>query len=840
MLYQFMLGLVVTWGFTFLSLTQDAQAYELKLTPKTRSRIFYAVSKQFKPFVCLRLSKQPPVSGKIVSSRGREYFRSGRSELASSGLNLVKRKSTQRRVKNLDRLCNSFQRLSRLASSRKIDPFNSQRPIIFGPTGTEFIGGAQDNLAIFDLSGANLNAATIVYLIEAENKLTVPPVQVPVLAVTTDGKLRIPVPADTGINSSVVAVNNVGQLLFSNSYRLSLYIPKSTPSPSATLPPGGILPTPTPTLPGPTSSPTPPPTPSATATSTPTPIPPTPTVTPTATPTPWPSTPTPTPTPTPTATPTPWPSTPTPTPTPTPTATPTPTPTATPTSTPSQAAGWTNLNPSPDSRLVYVSSSLGNDSNNGLSQSAPKRTIAAGKALMRHGFPDWLMLRSGDVFSESVGSWNTGGRSLSEPTVLTSYGSGPRPLVSSGGQGGIRISGLGPNNQPKNYITITNIHFRGRVGAPLSLENGYFSLTPVVGLLIEGCVFERYQLGVVIQGFDGRHQNPRLRRNVIIDNYATDNTHSAGVYMSGIDGLLLEENIFDHNGHISGVPEASGPNVFRHDIYIQTDCTNSTVRRNHIHRAAANGLSQRSWGTVEDNTLVGNSIALLAGDMSGNGGVINIRRNVISKGKDIDGNNLRGWGIDTKGATSGEMINNLIFNNLGNFPVGILIDPPQYPVRNFTVESNKIFNWRGQGMRINSNSAQLTNFRIRNNHFQELGNSNELIIHAESSTVSSITESVNNRFFKALGPNTWIANGLTAITLNAYKLLINDTTSTSQQINYLDPNRSLGSYHGTIGGIATDEAFYAALRQQSKATWNPQLETTAVNSYLQAGFAVVP
>jgi hypothetical protein len=806
--YKSILGLVLTIGFTFLYLFQTAKAYELKLTPKTRSKIFYAVSKQFKPFVCLKLAKKPPVSGKIFSSRGREYFRSGSDALSGSGLTIVKRKSIERRVKNLDRLCSSFHRLSRLAASRKIDPFNSQRPMIFGPTGTEFIGGEQDNLAIFDLAGANLTASTAVYLIESENKLTVPPVQVPVLAVTTDGKLRIPVPADTGINSSVVAVNNLGRLLFSNSYRLSLYIPKSTPSPTGTLPPGGILPTPTPN-----------------STVTPTPWPPTPmpTITPTATPTPSPSTPTPTPTPTATAT-----------------ATPTPTPTATPTSTPSQAAGWTNLNPSPDSRLVYVSSSLGNDSNSGLSQSAPKRTIAAGKALMRHGFPDWLMLRSGDVFNESVGSWDTGGRSLSEPTVLTSYGSGPRPLVSSGGQGGIRISGLGPNNQTKNYISIINIHFRGRVGAPLALENGYFSLTPVAGLLIEGCLFERYQLGLVIQGFDGRHQNPRLRRNVIIDNYATDNTHSAGVYMSGIDGLLLEENIFDHNGHITGVPEASPPNMFRHNIYIQTDCTNSTVRRNHIHRAAANGLSERSWGTVEDNTLAGNSISLLAGDMSGNGGVINIRRNVITKGKDIDSNNPRGWGIDTKGITSGEMINNLIFNNLGNLPVGILLDPVEYPVRNLTVEGNKIYNWRGQGMRINSNSAQLTNFRMRNNHFQELGNSNELIVHVESSTVSAIAESVNNRFFKLLGPNTWFANGPTAITLSSYRSLINDTTSTAQQINYVDPNRSLGSYHGTIGGVATDEAFYAALRQQSKATWNPQLETTAVNSYLQAGFAVVP
>jgi hypothetical protein len=214
--------------------------------------------------------------------------------------------------------------------------------------------------------------------------------------------------------------------------------------------------------------------------------------------------------------------------------------------------------------------------------------------------------------------------------------------------------------------------------------------------------------------------------------------------------------------------------------------------------------------------------------------------NVVSKSKDIGPSNPLGWGIDTKGATSGEMKDNLIFNSVGSFPIAILIDPPQFPVRNFTIEGNKIYNWRGQSMRINSSGAQLTNFRIRNNQFQELGTSNELINHTESSTLSSVSESANNRFFKLVGPTTWFGNGGIGITLNAYKLLVNDTTSTAQQINYLDPTRSLGSYHGSIGGIATDEAFYAALRQQSKANWNPQLATTAVNSYIQAGFTTVP
>src|SRR4030095_9575736 len=91
--------------------------------------------------------------------------------------------------------------------------------------------------------------------------------------------------------------------------------------------------------------------------------------------------------------------------------------------------GWTRLTPSSDSRLVYVSSSLGSDSNSGVSESAPKRPIAAGFALLRAGYPDWLQLRCGDVWYETFGTWNRSGRSQQEPMVVRSYGAGaPPPL----------------------------------------------------------------------------------------------------------------------------------------------------------------------------------------------------------------------------------------------------------------------------------------------------------------------------------------------------------------------------------------------------------------------------
>src|SRR5439155_9756143 len=88
--------------------------------------------------------------------------------------------------------------------------------------------------------------------------------------------------------------------------------------------------------------------------------------------------------------------------------------------------------------IIYVSSSTGDDGNDGLTPTTPKRTIAAGYDLLRDGYPDWLLLRCGDVWHENIPAWNRSGRSATEPAVLWNYGSGSRPLLLTGSMDGWR------------------------------------------------------------------------------------------------------------------------------------------------------------------------------------------------------------------------------------------------------------------------------------------------------------------------------------------------------------------------------------------------------------------
>jgi hypothetical protein len=69
----------------------------------------------------------------------------------------------------------------------------------------------------------------------------------------------------------------------------------------------------------------------------------------------------------------------------------------------------------------------------------PCATPAKAQTLLRNGSPDWMLLKKGDTWQggmngPSSGAWNrTGGRSTAEPMLISSYGTGARPLFTAHG-----------------------------------------------------------------------------------------------------------------------------------------------------------------------------------------------------------------------------------------------------------------------------------------------------------------------------------------------------------------------------------------------------------------------
>ena len=239
-----------------------------------------------------------------------------------------------------------------------------------------------------------------------------------------------------------------------------------------------------------------------------------------------------------------------------------------------QEGGWTTYDPSNETKIVYVSSSKGNDGFDGLypeplnSSSGPVKTIKKGYDIMNGGYgsnnapkrdgkPDWLLLKRGDKWEESIYWGVRSGKSNEERVIVASYGSSiNRPLLIAPqyGTGFSICCGWHAN------LTLMGIDFYAAYRDPTSpmfnstAGGGGFSRCCSGGgnLLIEDCVF-RNDRGVVIQTGDGKPVNIEVRRNIMTDHYS-EGSHSQGLYSSAIDKLLIEENIMDKNGYSDDFP----------------------------------------------------------------------------------------------------------------------------------------------------------------------------------------------------------------------------------------------------------------------------------------------
>lgn len=94
--------------------------------------------------------------------------------------------------------------------------------------------------------------------------------------------------------------------------------------------------------------------------------------------------------------------------------------------------GWCNFNESLAEKIVYVSNS-GNDTTNNGSESSPFISIQKALSVIENGKFSIIKLKRGDTFSfNSIVDLNKSGLSYDKPVMFKSYGSGSRPRMSFG------------------------------------------------------------------------------------------------------------------------------------------------------------------------------------------------------------------------------------------------------------------------------------------------------------------------------------------------------------------------------------------------------------------------
>ncbi len=531
--------------------------------------------------------------------------------------------------------------------------------------------------------------------------------------------------------------------------------------------------------------------------------------------------------------------------------------------------GWTAFRPAPDTLIVYVSSSEGNDANDGLSAERPRKSISDGFDLVRNEHSDWLLLKRGDVWYESIGGITAGrlknGRSPEQPTLIASYGAeGDRPLLKLGDAG----TGLGVGvNQPLSVsnLALVGIHFYDEKGDPGSPEfvrdrdkhgAGVSWLAPGENLLIEDCHFEYVSAG----GIQGRSPsrgapedvlaNVRVRR-CVADHAWNTSGHCQGFFFANIDGLLLEENVLDHNGYCIETDDL--PTWFNHNVYITITCDNVVARGNIVARGSTTGIYCRTNGILEDNLCLDNSPSLnlgriskfrpggVTGRIAGNVVIDALSRQSVRQG-DVGG----GPGIEVGNANFQGVVveNNIVIGSGAEHPAAFGLSSGGVGLHNVTVRDNISYGWPGFIGWIGEPGTELEKLNlsgnvVRDNVFQlhdPQAEARWAVRTRDTADASGFTFSDNTYYYAPEAKDCVQLMDEQRVTLEQWLILSRDKGGRVQEVEFVEPTRNDASWHATLGREATREAFLAEACRQGKFNWRPEYTAAAVIKYIREGF----
>lgn len=538
----------------------------------------------------------------------------------------------------------------------------------------------------------------------------------------------------------------------------------------------------------------------------------------------------------------------------------------------SVADGWTVMDPSKADKVLYVSNSEGDDATAvvydlpsdkpGADPQHPAqavmafKTIAAAQAKVKSGEAAWILMKTGDVFYEVIKP--SSGKSEAEPMVYSYYGEGTeQPLlkISTGiaismccrGHSNIWFIGLSfyahtRNPDDPDYIEGSEAKgITGYVGAEWVLEN----------ILFEGCVFS-YFSNNHING-DGTFRNINFRRNVFHNNYS-ETGRAQGLYTAGIDGILLEENIFDHNGWLiqakgtDALDKTGGQaTMHNHNTYF-TDARNTLFRGNSFYRGSSMGTkwtANNGEGSAFNITMVNNlyhdnEIGISIGGNKTEPPYrfknIFITDNVLTgTGKSNTTNRNVAWHVGIEDWDGGVFSHNLLIHQSleerGNTK-GIDI---YGQTRNVEVSNNIFYNLKKalHGMKVQT--AELENVEVSNNEFSlDLPDDRRYFV---------VLDPVKTNIF---GNNTYYSMGTTdarfrveatTVDFDTWLATVNEAGAANTALSYPAPERSLELYVSQVLGLAGMEEFYAEIRKHSKLNWKEAYSAPVINEWIREGFS---
>jgi chitodextrinase len=514
--------------------------------------------------------------------------------------------------------------------------------------------------------------------------------------------------------------------------------------------------------------------------------------------------------------------------------------------------GWTDITPSSDSRVVYVSSSSGSDSNSGLSSSAPLKTVGKARTLLRDGSPDWMLLKRGDAWSESLTNWTLSGRNSQEPMLIGAYGSGERPVLNTG-------TGIGfKNSDPVSHLAINGIYFHANsrdtesssYSGTTTGNYGFHTMGNLTDVLVEDSVFDDYTYNMSVTAYNGAINDFRMRRSIVTDAWSTSGK-AQGMYIDEVNGLLLEGNLFDHNGWNSDVSGA-GANIYSHGVYMSARNDNVVIRGNIFSDSSSHGLMARAGGVIENNLFLRNPINLTFGggaSVTAGGVTGRVSGNVILDSRDIAGSK-RGIGIEIANTKPGANVvveGNIITGDTQRNTPAITFNnnsdasniSEAVGINDLTIRDNIVYDWySGWNLSSSFNPGgsgynAVNNLKVQDNDFQNTA-IDRLV--KEGTGVSSEIAFSNNRYNDGSSNAGWFMIGSTTSSLSTWKSKV-EPTAVAEAASYASPTRSIATYNAAIGGSTSFSDFVADAADQRQGNYDSAYSAAAVINYIRQGFA---
>ncbi len=485
--------------------------------------------------------------------------------------------------------------------------------------------------------------------------------------------------------------------------------------------------------------------------------------------------------------------------------------------------GWTWLAPSEDSQLVYVSAGSGNDANSGLAPDAPKRTLAAAYALLRDGYPDWMLLKSGDRFDGGFPAWGKSGRSRGEPMVVWAYGPGARPLVRSGSS-----VGLEAQTRVLHDVAVCGLAFVAGLPPTATPRAGISWVCSGSGFLFEDLDVEGYATNLVVQGWP-RLDRVEVRRCTFWNPRRPD-AGAANVYVDQADGLLFEENLLVNlRGNDSLTAGGGGGTRMSHQAYLHESCGPLRVIGNLAYNARTN-FTCRSGGVVRDNL----SLRAGQGFQVGWGSALStstVEGNVCAGTRDHWNGQPLGQGIVLAAQDGTRVAGNLVANSSdGRYTEGFRVEAD---CRGVELRVNIVYRWEGtyESPCVFFNGAAVGPVLVRENDFQQptAGVGLEFLTAPDGSVVFA-----ENRYHYV---DALAIDADREYSIAEWRAI--EPSAVLVQAPYAAPQRTVGDYHASLGGENDVEAFLIEARRNGRGGegWRPAFTAGAAIRFIREGFA---